>query len=267
VSFPLLSGRWLEPGDDGVVVLNHVAAAGAPGARIGSPVTISVAGRAHTWRVVGLVRDIGSPATAYVPAATFAGVTRAPGATRLLRVATEAGDAGARAATVRRVEDAVERAGLGIEFLMPVEELRTAVGEHMSILLGVIMMLATLMTLVGVLGLAAAMSTGVLERTRELGVMQAVGATPSMVLRIILGEGVFVGALSGLLAVALAVPISSVVGTVVGTLAFRAPLPLVMSPAAVLSWIAVALVSSALATAVPALRASRMTVREALAYV
>jgi len=123
------------------------------------------------------------------------------------------------------------------------------------------------MTLVGVLGLAAAMSTGVLERTRELGVMQAVGATPSMVLRIILGEGVFVGALSGLLAVALAVPISSVVGTVVGTLAFRAPLPLVMSPAAVLSWIAVALVSSALATAVPALRASRMTVREALAYV
>jgi putative ABC transport system permease protein len=120
---------------------------------------------------------------------------------------------------------------------------------------------------VGVLGLGAAMSTSVLERMRELGVMQAVGATRSMVLRVILGEGLFVGATSGLIAIALAVPLSTGVGALVGGLAFRAPLPLVMSLPAALTWLAVALLSSAVATAVPALSASRMTVREALAYV
>ncbi len=267
VNFPLLAGRWLEPGDDGVVVLNHMAAAAAPRAAVGRSVTISVDGAAHTWRVVGLVRDIGSPATAYVSAATFQGVTRTPGATRLLRVATLANDAAGRAAIIRRTEQAVEGAGLGIEFFLPVEELVTAVGEHMAILLGVIMMLAGLMSVVGVLGLGAAMSTSVLERMRELGVMQAVGATRSMVLRVILGEGLFVGATSGLIAIALAVPLSTGVGALVGGLAFRAPLPLVMSLPAALTWLAVALLSSAVATAVPALSASRMTVREALAYV
>jgi len=51
-----------------------------------------------------------------------------------------------------------------------------------------------------------------------------------------------------------------------GSLAFRAPLPLVLSPAAILSWLAIVVVLSAAATAAPALRASRMTVRDALAH-
>jgi putative ABC transport system permease protein len=53
---------------------------------------------------------------------------------------------------------------------------------------------------------------------------------------------------------------------VVGNLAFRVPLPLVMSPMAVVIWLIGAVLFSALATAIPARRASRLTVREALAY-
>jgi hypothetical protein len=48
--------------------------------------------------------------------------------------------------------------------------------------------LPALMTIVGALGLTSAMSMGVLERTGELGVMRAVGATPAMVLRVILAR-------------------------------------------------------------------------------
>jgi len=267
VSFPLLAGRWLRRGDDGVVVLNHMAAAAMPTAKVGTSVTISVNGATRTWRVVGLVRDIGSPGTAYVSSRTFQDLTGTPGATRLLRVATAAGTAAERSSIFRRVEQAIDNAGMGIEFVLPVEELVTAVGEHMAILLGVIMMLAGLMSVVGVLGLSAAMSTSVLERMRELGVMQAVGATPSMIMRVIVGEGLFVGVASGLIAVALAIPLSSGVGSLVGALAFRAPLPLVMSWPSVATWFAVALAASAVATGVPAYNASRMTVREALAYV
>ncbi len=48
-------------------------------------------------------------------------------------------------------------------------------------------------------------------------------------------------------------------------MAFRAPLPLLLSPGAALSWLGIVAACSAAATAVPALRASRITVREALA--
>ncbi|HEY2740514.1 MAG TPA: FtsX-like permease family protein, partial [Thermoanaerobaculia bacterium] len=186
VNFPVLAGRWLRAGDDqdgGVVVLNHLAAAAVPGAKVGETITISVDGRPQTWRIVGVVRDLGSPATAYVPFPTLARATGAADTTEMLYVAC-GGER--RDEAIRRVESSLENAGLGIDVSIPVTLLRSAVGGHMAVLLGLLLGLAALMTLVGVLGLTAAMSTGVVERTRELGVMQAVGASPSLVLRVIL---------------------------------------------------------------------------------
>jgi putative ABC transport system permease protein len=263
VRFPVLAGRWLHAGDDGVAVLNHSAAAAVPDAKVGGTVTISVEGRPQTWRIVGFVRDLGSPATVYVPSPTLARATGTPDTTELLYVACGGGE---RDEVIRRVESSLEEAGMGIDVSIPVTLLRSAVGGHMAVLLGLLSGLSGLMTLVGVLGLAAAMSTGVVERTRELGVMQAVGASPSLVLRVVLAEGIFIGLLSSVLAVALALPLTALVGGILGRLAFRVPLPLVVAPGAVFSWLAIVLAGSALATAVPAWRASRMTVREALAF-
>jgi len=263
VRFPVLAGRWLRAGDDRVVVLNHSAAAAVPDAKVGSTVTISVDGRPQTWRIVGFVRDLGSPATAYVPSPTLALATGASDTTELLYVACKAGK---RDEAIRRVESSLEKAGMGIDVSIPVTLLRSAVGGHMAVLLGLLQGLAALMTLVGILGLTAAMSTGVVERTRELGVMQAVGASPALILRVILAEGLFIGLLSSVLAVALAIPFTALVGGILGRLAFRVPLPLVVAPGAVIAWLAIALTASALATAVPAWRASRRSVREALAF-
>ena len=48
---------------------------------------------------------------------------------------------------------------------------------------------------------------------------------------------------------------------------FNVPLPLVSTPLTMLIWLAVVLIGSAVASAVPAWRASRLTIRETLAYV
>jgi putative ABC transport system permease protein len=72
VRLPLLAGRWLSDGDTDGVVLNHLAAGQLPDAQVGDLVQLTAGGRTGAWRVVGIVREIGAPATAYVPAATFA---------------------------------------------------------------------------------------------------------------------------------------------------------------------------------------------------
>ena len=69
------------------------------------------------------------------------------------------------------------------------------------------------------------------------------------------------------IAVPLSLPLSYGVGYLIGMLSFRSPVPLVLSPWAVFGWLALVLVGSIGASAYPARQASRLTVRETLAYV
>jgi putative ABC transport system permease protein len=122
-----------------------------------------------------------------------------------------------------------------------------------------------MMASVGSLGLASTMSISVLQRTRELGVMKAIGATPGIVARMIVGEGLLVGASSWILALAVAVPLTLVLGLVLGKVgAFGAPYSVLVSPTGALLWLVVSSVVSITASLVPASRAARLTVREAL---
>ncbi|NAS24510.1 FtsX-like permease family protein [Herbidospora sp. NEAU-GS84] len=250
LDFTLVEGRMLRPGDIDAAVLNSLAGP----AKVGDTVTYSVDGKPTTWRVVGLVREIGNPATAYVTRAAF---EQRVGPSRVLRVATD--DVPAVGAALREAD--VEAA------TQSTAELAAAVDGHVFVLIGALIALAVVMAVVGVLGLAAATGTGVIERTREFAVMRAIGASPSTVTRIVLGETVVVGLLSWVVAAVLAVPLSWAIGSLLGSLAFRLPLTLTISPLALALWLVIAVAGSALAGTAPARRASSLTVRQALAYV
>jgi hypothetical protein len=62
--------------------------------------------------------------------------------------------------------------------------------------------------------------------TREVGVRQALGATPARVIWAVVAEAMFVGGSSWLAAVALALLLSSLAGALVGGAIFGAPVPL-----------------------------------------
>jgi putative ABC transport system permease protein len=184
----------------------------------------------------------------------------------MLALQTEAVSPEERARIIGLVERAIEQAGFGLALSVPIVVLENAVREHLAVLLGAIFALAAMMSLVAALGLTAAMGMSVTERTRELAVMRAVGATPPAILKVLLTEGLVVGLLSAAVAVALAVPLSAAVGGLIGSLAFRAALPLVMSPSAVAISFAAALLLAGVATLVPALRAMRMSLHRALSF-
>ena len=267
VRFPVLAGRWLQPGDTDAVVLNHMVRAQLPDVAVGDTVNLSIDGRPTTWHVVGIVQEVGSPAAAYVTDKALERAIGRPGQARALRVVTAERDPAARGEVIRAIERALAAADVSLAVVISDSELRTAVGDHIAILIFALIFMAVLMAIVGVLGLTSTLSTNVAERTREFGVMQTIGATPNTVLRIVVSEGVFIGVLSWIAAVPLALPLSALVGTVTGNLAFRVPLPLVISPLAALLWLAIIIVGSTAASAFPAWRASRLTIRETLAYV
>jgi putative ABC transport system permease protein len=130
----------------------------------------------------------------------------------------------------------------------------------------IMLSMACLAALVGSLGLATTMSISVVERAREIGVMRAAGATPLTVARIFVGEGVFVGVLSWLLAVPLSYPGALIFSNAVGDSLIRIPLEFSYSVEGVVFWLTTVVLLSALASLWPALKATRVSVREALAY-
>ncbi|MBN1208366.1 MAG: ABC transporter permease [Myxococcaceae bacterium] len=265
VRFPLLAGRWLRAGDTDAVVLNHMVLGQAPGITVGDRVTLSLGGRPTSWRVVGIVEEVGSPGVAYVTDEAFARAAGTEGRVRMLRIATRAGSPHERAEIIRAIERELEARQVSVESAIPLAVLHTAMGDHVVVLIRMLLAMALLMVTVGMLGLGSTMGINVIERTRELGVMKTIGAAPRQIGRLVVGEALFVGVLSWGVATALAVPLTAVVGKTVGMLSFRVRLPLVMDLAAVSGWLALVVIVSIAATALPARRASRLTVREALA--
>jgi len=264
ISFPLLSGRWLVEGDTDAVVLNHVAAAQNPKARVGAHVTVSAEGRSAVLRVVGIVEEVGSAGVVYMSQASFQARFGQP---RLARLATVAVSPGQRTDIIRGVEQALALGHAPVEAVLPFSELRTAVGDHVIILVRALVALAGVLACVGLLGLTSAMTTAVLERAREIGVMRAVGATSRRVLRLILAEGLLTAAVSTLVAFALTLPLTALVESTIGRLGFLAPLPFVVSTGAFLGWVGLVSAFSLVATWLPARRAAGISVRQALTQV
>lgn len=265
VRFPLREGRWLQADDLQGVVLNHAALAQVPGARLGDPIHLSLDGQTTTWRLRGVVEEIGSPGTAYVTDRAFAQVTGTVGKARMLRIAAR--DSGTRpnAALLRAVEGKLAASGAGVDMVVPLNELQSAIGGHVQLLIQSLVVMAIVLGLVGLLGLGSTMSISVIERTREIGVMAAIGATPDRIVRMILSEAFLITALSWFLALLLALPLTAALDWLIGTLGFLAPLPFVIAGLPVLVWAILLVVVALVATLLPANRASHITVREALA--
>ncbi|WP_406278729.1 FtsX-like permease family protein [Streptomyces sp. NBC_00191] len=262
---PLKSGRWLQPSDTNAVVLNHlVPVQQAPGIKVGDDITLTVDGRPTTWHVVGIASDFGTQGAAYVTDQAYAKISRAPGQASMIRIVTDRHDPAGRQATLDQVERALAAGGVSIGGAGSINELKAALDGHVAVLSQALIAIALVMGLVGLLGLASTMSTNVIERTREFGVLHTIGATASAVRTIVVVEGVLIGALSIGLALVLSPPLTHLLGDYIGTEAFVQPLPFQFSTPALLLWTVAALAGAAGATTAAARRASRLTVREAL---
>jgi putative ABC transport system permease protein len=135
-----------------------------------------------------------------------------------------------------------------------------------NIITALLMAMAFLMAIVGGLGLMGTMSLNVLERTREIGVMRAVGASNGAVRGIILTEGITIGLLSAVIAILFSFPLGQALSALVGEALFQLPLSYVISANGIIMWLVIVIILSMLSSFLPAYNASRLTVREILAY-
>ncbi|NJO07951.1 MAG: ABC transporter permease [Chloroflexaceae bacterium] len=262
----VVDGRWLLPDDENALVITTGVLEKDPDIAVGDTITLKINERESGWRVVGITTGIGDSREAYIHYDYFNRLTGQVGKTRMLRVQTEGRTLQAQQQTAVAVQTDLKRQGIDVDKVFFMTDMRERVVERFDFIVMALMSMAMLMAIVGGLGLAGTMSLNVIERTKEIGIMRAIGASNGMMLQIFLGEGLIIGVLSWLAGSSLALPMSKMLCDAMGQLFFRTPLSFSFSVRGVFIWLGFSVVLALVSSFVPAWNATRLTVRDVLAY-
>jgi len=264
LDFEIIDGRNLTPGDTDAIVINNALAGREAKMRVGETVVLRMEGAESTWHVVGIAREAFAPALAYIPLSFMQ--QRQPGMVNGLRIALENSDDEAISTVREELDRNLEQQGVRARGSATTAESRFAFDQHMLMIYVFLIVMSAIIGGVGGLGLMTTMSLNVQERRREMGVMRALGATPRIVCLMIVAEGLAIGVLSWTIAALLAWPVSKGIGNLLVKVLFRGGLDFSFEPVGLVIWMILSIVLSGGASFLPAWKASRVTVREALAY-
>jgi putative ABC transport system permease protein len=139
-------------------------------------------------------------------------------------------------------------------------------GEKINLVISLLLILAILTGLVGSIGLSGTLSLNVLERTSEIGILRAVGAHDKAISQLVIYEGLFTGLVSYVIGALVSFPVSILLGNMVNQAIFKSEAILTINPTGFLIWFAVVILMSIIASLLPARNATRLTIREVLAY-
>ncbi|MBI2632504.1 ABC transporter permease [Candidatus Pacearchaeota archaeon] len=164
-----------------------------------------------------------------------------------------------------RDERKVDRNNKDFIILSP-EELLASFGSILNIITAFLFGVAAISLLVGGIGIANTLFTSVLERTREIGTMKAVGARNRDILLIFLIESGLIGAVGGIVGVLLGAGISKSIEIIaikqLGTTLLQAAFPFSL----IAGCIIFAFLAGSISGIWPAYRASKLRAVDALRY-
>ncbi len=264
----ITAGRWLTTGDENAVVIGNHLLNIFPDLQIGDWLTIKISEKETKWQIIGFYSIVGnvSPPLLYVNYEYISHLIGQPGQVYSIRVLTEQHDLASQDRIAKEITALYEAGGiqfgaaqLGADFISQQQATTDILAYFMLVM-------ASMIAMVGGLGLMGTMSINVLERTREIGVMRAIGASNGDIQLIVIVEGMVVGILSWMVSILLSVPITIILCYGVGMAILTAPMTPVFVVDGILIWLLATIFLGAIASALPARNASRLTVKDTLAY-
>jgi putative ABC transport system permease protein len=262
----LLQGRWLMPEDESAVVINTDLTKEERDVKVGDEIVLKIGTRKSVWKVVGLVQGILSGPIAYANYPYAAQQIRTFGRADRVQVVTQRHDAPFVTQASKALEARFRHLGLRMTSNQTIPEIRRQVAAQFNVIIVFLLIMAVLLAVVGGLGLMGTMSINVLERTREIGVMRAIGASDRAVIQIVMVEGILIGLISWTLGALLAFPLGYALSNAVGRAFLQTAPAFKFSLPGVGLWLVIVVVLAAVASFLPAWNASRLTVRDVLAY-
>lgn len=266
-------GRWLQPGDDRMVVMSKETA-DDENLGIGDKVVLDLGEWGKTeWTIVGLYRTFQllsgggfGQDTIYAPREAVCRVTKKVGRATTLLVRTSNSESENVKQISDRLQDQFKQNHIEISSTETINELRQISDSSFSIVIMMLLVLAVIVAIVGGIGLMGSLWISVIERTKEIGIIRAIGGKTHHITGMFILEAVFQGILSWVVAFPIALVITPLVAKVLGQTMFKADLEYQFNFQAVLIWLVIVLLISLFASLIPARNAAQINVRQSLTY-
>ncbi len=266
----MIKGRWVIPGDENAIVLSELFLSSYPDLEIGDTIKMRVNGKNSEWQVVGFFQLAGKSTgfRAYSNYFYLSHFIGSPDKAISFQISSKTPDLeiDQQREFGSRVENFMRTRGYRVASTNAGLFALSSSTEGLNILTTFLLIMACLTALVGAIGLMGTMSMNVMDRTREIGIMRAIGASDRTIMSLVIVEGLLIGLISWVLGCLLSFPISNVLNDILSQAIFDAPSVFSISPAGFIIWLLLVIILAVLASVAPARNAARLTIREVLSY-
>lgn len=264
----MVSGRWLTPDDRNAIVIGNHLQKIRPDLKLNDWVKIKINDKWTNWQIIGFYRMPGNidPPLIYTNYEYLSYEAGLPNKVYELRAITYEHDSLSQSTISEALQKELKKRKIAVSYVQTSSEWVSQQKSTTDVLAYCMLIMACLIAIVGGLGLSNTMNLNVLERTREIGVMRAIGASDTNIQLIVVMEGIVIGLLSWVVSVILSIPFTMLLDYGVGISIFQSPLDAVFSLTGSIAWLAGVLALAAISSIAPASHASKIPIRETLAY-
>lgn len=263
----LVEGRWIRADDVRKLTVSEAVLNYYPDLHAGDSLYLKVDGQEESWEVVGIFKFVGQEGIlGYTPFEYSSQVLNLTNRSYSFRMVTTEHDRASQDLMAEKLDDYFRSQGFKVRQAESGSASLDTASESLDTLVVFLLIMAILTAIVGAMGLTGTMGMNVLERTREIGIMRAIGADDRSVMRTVIGEGFVIGAISFTLAIILSIPFTYLLSTIVSLAIFETPINVIFTYLGYVIWFGLVLILSVVGSILPARSAARLTIREVLAY-
>ena len=263
----MVAGRWIRTEDVRKLAVSEGALEYYPDLIPGDMLKLKIEGREEVWEVIGIFQFVDREGVlAYAPYEYVSQMNDLANRSFSFRLVTAQHDRSYQNAKAEELDKYFRDQGFKVRVAQAGRASLDSAVESLDTLVVFLLIMAILTAIVGSMGLTGTMGMNVLERTREIGIMRAIGADDRAVMRTVIAEGMVIGIISFVLAVLLSVPFTYLLSTIVSLAIFQSPIDVVFTYTGYAIWLGLVLALSVIASILPARNAARLTIREVLAY-
>lgn len=273
ISTELESGRYLNAGDTNVVVIGNRIAKTTFKQPLVLNRDIAIEGR--LFKVVGILKESGGfggdDSRIIMPIGQARDILENVGNEKFDSIVVKASDANLVDQIVSEIDSKLmisrhvtaRNKDFSVTSSKATQERLQDVTQTFTIFLGAI---AAVSLLVGAVGIANTMFTSVLEKTKEIGIMKAIGARNFDIMMVFLLNSGLVGLVGGLLGIGLGSAISTVLPKILTGLGPGGSVRTIVPISLLVEALFLSIIIGMIAGAIPAHRASKLKPVDALRY-